>query len=633
MFIRGFTPVFFAIKEGNLDALEKIISARPEVLEHKDKNGLTPVFYAIKEGNLDALEKIISARPEVLEQKDQKGDNPILNILDLYTYSDSDQNKNILKLIFEKQFGVALQDEEIKNLVEFVGNYKFLKLFYDESCRGIYDKEFKSIALSILPSEEELESGLSKKLLKIYKTIAESKGEPFIIESHEANGDKTKLHIHYSKLNKHSSYFIFHVNAQNKLTKISYCDGNEAFSERIISKQIGVNQSTYINGATTFEIKDSIDFSSQFAEDFVKKESKGKDIAKFYLERFSWKNLFNSKVFEYKFSKMIHSIPTKTQIRRNCTPKSFNILARFLLSDQEREKPFTYSRVSGQGEKGYESYKELRQKMVDKAGEKLSENFKNLEKNFRDEKLKRDFLDGMGFFETMNHLLDKSLKKEKEAKPKSTTKLQTATDLIAQINREKFFNDTKINALNPNDYQEFFCSIAISHLNLNQEDVSKIKFLFEKQEVKIDDFLDWDFQSTQAKNNFIKLVFEHGDEGWKESFNAQFSASNPEKRNKFFKDLNKENLSLIISEFEKRKSQFGNLEQIIEVLKIKQREDSYGHEAQAIQVDFESIRRDKRPQEQAEEVVPSERNVRTKIGSSSRQDSSGLLLSGSSHGL
>ena len=45
--------------------------------------------------------------------------------------------------IFFKQFGKYLQDEKIKNIVEFVGNYRFLKLFYDESGQGMYDKEFK----------------------------------------------------------------------------------------------------------------------------------------------------------------------------------------------------------------------------------------------------------------------------------------------------------------------------------------------------------------------------------------------------------------------------------------------------------------------------------------------------------
>ena len=46
----------------------------------------------------------------------------------------------------------------------------------------------------------------------------------------------------------------------------------------------------------------------------------------------------------------------------------------------------------------------------------------------------------------------------------------------------KFFNDNLV--LDEANHQKHFNLIATSHLNLSQEDVDKIKFLFEKKEVK-----------------------------------------------------------------------------------------------------------------------------------------------------
>ena len=572
----GFTPVFHAIWFDKLDALEKIIKARSAVLDQKDKSGLTPILYAIKNGKLDALKKILETSEGALEQKNQQGENPILYSLNTYSNNPSDSNKKILKLIFQKQFGRDLQDEEIKNLVEFVNNYNFLKLFYNEYGQGMDDIEFKSIVSSILPSEEELESELSKNLLKICQTIAQAKEKPSIIECHDASEDKTELHIYKSQLNEHASYFIFHVNAQKKLTKISYCDGHDVFSERIIIEQIGRDQSPYIYGATTFELNESMDFTPQFGEKFVNENSKGKTTTEFRLQHFSRENLESKEIFGCKFSGMTHSIPTKMQSRGNCALKSFYVVSRHLFEIQHQiensttDRLFTYDEVlKVQGGEGYKSYKDLRQKMVDKAGEKLFESVKNLEKNF---------LDSIGFFEKMNSLMDRSSMKEESAKPeKSTTKLlQTTLDFIDQINRNKLFKDNLV--LDEVNHQKHFNLIATSHLNLSQEDVDKIKFLYEKQEVKIDNFLDWNFQTSQAKNNFVKLVFDYGDEVKKGSFIDQLVASDPGKRNKFFEELDKESLSLILTAFEKQKSKFENFKEVIESLKANKKDNPHGIE-------------------------------------------------------
>jgi hypothetical protein len=72
--------------------------------------------------------------------------------------------------------------------------------------------------------------------------------------------------------------------------------------------------------------------------------------------------------------------------------------------------------------------------------------------------------------------------------------------------------------------------------------------------VKIDKFLDWEFDPIEEKNKFVDLVFNHGDEATKTNFIAQLSASIPEERSKFFEDLSEDSRSLILGELNEQLS-------------------------------------------------------------------------------
>jgi ankyrin repeat protein len=541
----GLTPVFYAIANNKLNALEKIIQHHPEVLEQKDKMGLTPVFYAIKKENFDALEKIIQHHPEVLEQEYIKdftpvfyaikkenfdvlkkiiSDNPeilkqnynqLLYSLKQYAEKSSEKNKEILQFFFKKQIGRDLEEDEISNLGEFVKSYNFLKLFYSPAM-GIKEDYFKPILLSFLPEETSLEDNLTKKLLKIYKKIAQEKS-PVI-----KFADKSRLHVYNAELLDHTSYFIFHVNADNKIIKISYCDGNNFENGNIFHN---FSQMDYSYGVKTFEAKELIEFSEEFVKIHIKKSSKEISPKEFY-----HKNLNLGK---------IRSISTKKQSRGNCTLKSINILARFLLEQQEKTPLFIFDSALGvQAGDGYGPYKHLKQRMVDQASEKLIECV---------EKLKEDFVDKVEVFEKIRNLLSKSeLKETREKRGASTIRfLQNSPDFIDKINRKMFFNDEKLQNLRQSNYENFFISIFTLHLNLEEKDVDKIKFLLESERVSVGNFLNWKFQSTQAKNNFVGLVFKYGNQAKKDNILRQFSHSSPTIKDKFLKDLSTENLSLL----------------------------------------------------------------------------------------
>ena len=69
-------PVFFFIKNNDLENLEKLIIEYPEILKHQN-NYLTPIFYAIEHNNLEALQLIIKICPEILNQKIEDDITPI----------------------------------------------------------------------------------------------------------------------------------------------------------------------------------------------------------------------------------------------------------------------------------------------------------------------------------------------------------------------------------------------------------------------------------------------------------------------------------------------------------------------------------------------------------------------------
>ena len=502
----GQTPIFYAILLNKLDAVKTIIETEPGVLNQENKHGQTPIFYVINFNKLGAVKKIIETEPEVLEQKNKSEETPILLSLRKYDEESSDENKEILKFIFEKQFQRDLEDEEIKNLVEFVRNYNFLRLFYHQSGQGFFDKDFKSILSSCLPEEEKVDEDLSKKLLKIYQKITSQ--ETPVISLDDGNG----LHIHNAQLIGHAAYFIFHVNDKNQLTKISYCDGNKAFLGRGIS-QIDADgreiPTGYIHGVTTFELKQPQAFDEKFAKEFIEKNSKKKIILELYSQEFSSEKLASKQIFGIEFSTITNSIPTKVQSRGNCASKSNHIISRFLLEQQEKTPLFTFDADLGvQGGAGYAPYKDLRQKMVDNASKKLIESLG---------KLKEDFVYKIEIFKKIDSLYSRSWRKKSKEKAGTSTTIflrhqDTKKLYTDNVQKSELFSDVVLERLKQASQQylkKHFISIFDNNIRFNEDDFRRIDTLLKKIQVD-EDFLNHKFRLNDRAANFINFINDHG---------------------------------------------------------------------------------------------------------------------------
>jgi hypothetical protein len=103
---------------------------------------------------------------------------------------------------------------------------------------------------------------------------------------------------------------------------------------------------------------------------------------------------------------------------------------------------------------------------------------------------------------------------------------------------------------------------------------TNIKFLLTEKKIKIDGFLDWNFNYLNLKNNFTELVCK--DNEIKDSFLAQLSSSSSEQRDKFFEGLSEENISLIKEKLQEQLIKQQELELIVGELKHKQKNDPHG---------------------------------------------------------
>ena len=397
------TPIFFAIKYNNPSALKIIIESDPKTLEQIYEGNLTPIFWTIYEANIEAIKTIIETYSNILEQEDENKNIPIIKIVELYDYMPSKRNQNLLQDIFELQFKRKLNDDAIENLVNFVRNFQLLKLIYEDSGQVLKENSLKKILGSVIIFDHDEEDNLTTKLISIYQKICQEEIDEIIFFN--KNGEKNSLHIFNSDMKDHSSYFIFHVNEKNKLTAISYCDGNEVYDERAIES------THYIYGATTYILKAQEDFSRDEKKKYIKKNFQEKD----------FDNLCE-KISEINCLERINSIPTKAQIKENCTFKSINILARFLLEYQRQEKIFDFdfenSRPSGIG---HEAYKKLKEKLVQNASENLI---------LSAEKLGEDFCNQVKLSKNIKIFLEKSSKKKTPATRFSQSSIEKISNFL-----------------------------------------------------------------------------------------------------------------------------------------------------------------------------------------------------------
>jgi hypothetical protein len=464
---KALTPVFFAIEHNKLEALQLLIKACPEILEQKIEDDLTPIFFAIEYNNLKALKIIIEKRPEtlwqkyeeitplffvindeylqaiktmifaypqVVEQEDINKNNGIIKIIELFGDYPSQFGRNLLENIFTQQFQKKLEDEDIENLVEFVKNLYLLKLVYEKSGQIIRETMLKKILLSTLILDPDDEDDIFKQLILIYQKICHEKNSE--ITFFNQKGEQNSLHIYSSEISDHSSYFVFHVDEKNKLTAISYCDGNLICDERKL-------KSNYINGVITYDFKILIDFSEEMVKNFIDQHSKEREVSIFYkkfddlidifkdmiddfvAKNFNEKdaNVLREKISESDFITTTYSIPIKEQSRENCTFKSINILARFLLEQQQQQTIFGFDFINSQPYGiGHEAYKNVKERMVENATQNLL---------LSAEKLGKDFCDKVKFSENIRFFLEKSSKKKTPATRFSQSSVEKITEFLA----------------------------------------------------------------------------------------------------------------------------------------------------------------------------------------------------------
>jgi ankyrin repeat protein len=432
------TPIFFAIESNNLKALRILIEERPETLWQEYEENLTPIFFAINDPGLDdkyieAIKTITDTYPQILEQEDVNKNTAIIKIVELYEDNPSKPNKNLLQKIFTQQFQKKLENEDIENLVKFVRNLYLLKLIYEDSGQIIRETMLKKILLSTLILDPNDEDDIFKQLILIYQKICQEKtGE---ITFFNQKGAQNSLHIFNSEISDHSSYFVFHVDEKNKLTAISYCDGNLICDERKID-------SNYINGAITYDFKILIDFSEEMVKNFIDQNFREKDIDIIYdnfeglselfrdmindfiAENFNERdaNVLREKITESDFIKTTYSIPIQAQERENCTFKSINILARFLLEQQQQQTIFGFDFINSQPYGiGHEAYKNVKERMVENATQNLI---------LSAEKLGKEFCDKVKFFENIKIFLEKSSKKKTPATRFSQSSVEKITEFL-----------------------------------------------------------------------------------------------------------------------------------------------------------------------------------------------------------
>jgi hypothetical protein len=152
--------------------------------------------------------------------------------------------------------------------------------------------------------------------------------------------ENENLYIFEANLNRHSAYFIFHVNDQNKLTAISYCDGNRITLDNSLPQD-----SQYLKGGIRkFNIESPIDFNQEFVEEFLKENSSNVDMQVFYnkLRTQGLKLPDLTQPEQDKFlTKSDFIISTKAQSRGNCCYKSLKILWRYIAELQNPELDFS----------------------------------------------------------------------------------------------------------------------------------------------------------------------------------------------------------------------------------------------------------------------------------------------------
>ncbi len=338
-----YTPIFYAIRFNNLEIFEAIIEEDRAVLNQKDPNGDTPIFLAIIRKNPEIVKMIIKENPLVLKQIDRNGNTPISLATSISCGSlpyKKTKKSEVLKIILQNQFQANITEDEQDDLEEFFLQKSLLKGLYSKG-RSCSELNKLKNTFDKITSENTFDN--------IYKELFEKvdNNKPIDLD------DGKKMFIFSSNLTQHQSFFIFHVDQDNKLTSISYCDGHSIDAERKIK-----GSETHIKGVTTFNLKNPIEYYDDFVKNFIEKNSENKSTEDF---RLKFKNQ-EIEAVNIDYSKTTHSIPTKIQRRGNCVFKSTSLLARFISEKLDPTMNFDFDidtqKTTGAGHDEYKKFKD-----------------------------------------------------------------------------------------------------------------------------------------------------------------------------------------------------------------------------------------------------------------------------------
>lgn len=366
-----YLPIFYAIKKEKNAFAIRIINRNPQILKQKDSDGSGlleyaikcenlemikffiehdkkslkdtenhPIFYAIANNKIKALEEILKLCPESLEYENDLHLNPLLFLIQKYLENelrgeDLKDIKSLINVIYKNQFNSPsdISEEEFKSLTDYYKDFMPVMFGYTKfdfgSLPQTRSETYKNL-LSELSKEVTEEMDQNKKLLLdlIKKTEDQINiFEPIIT-------DKENIFIYDSKMLRHLSYFVFHVDKlTNKLTHISYCDGNSLKND-FLDKE-----SDYIWGVKKYPVCIDIEFTKEFVQDFLSNNTRNKTINAL-IKQFNLKRMIDKNSDSIVDPCEERLIPTKIQNKRNCAYKSTKILWRYIASLQNPELNF-----------------------------------------------------------------------------------------------------------------------------------------------------------------------------------------------------------------------------------------------------------------------------------------------------
>ena len=324
------------IVQGILSFLSAYPDLLYEALMQKNKFGLSVFHLAINSGNIEIVQEILLSsdhkiRDFIFEQKDSNKNKTLIVALDKIFTNDDEDNKEpeeILKLLIKNKFAIDLNESKISTLISYFKHHTLLGLMTQKKY-GLSDIKNQNVLCKILNEvilSSQCESLKTNPISQIYlrHIVKVDSNQPILI------GDNQALYLYNSQTFRHSSYLIFNVDCTtNKIKSISYCDGN--FFYRLFDTRPNTNSliSRRVFGVREFEFDDDIEFCEEFAKKFIRKNFKFKNINLLQLP-------FTVDSGDLKVKKIRQCIDTKQQSRGNCSFKSANILARYLLEKIEK---------------------------------------------------------------------------------------------------------------------------------------------------------------------------------------------------------------------------------------------------------------------------------------------------------